>query len=136
MENCRVLYACNASLQNDSVLITISCNEDSDHQRIIKQKKYVGTQRKKLAGDTAKYGINLMISNNTISNLLNSEQNPFNQACINAQVLKKIKKEYRCENKLSSNIFYNSEAAKLMCNQFCLNGKISGYIQEISKNPF
>ena len=56
-----------------------------------------------------------------------------------SNVLKKIKSDFMNRNRISKDIQVDVEAAKVLCEHLCLYsspGKLSGYVQDISQNPF
>ncbi len=54
-------------------------------------------------------------------------------------VLKKIKSDFMNRNRISTDIFSDAEASKILCEKLCLepssNGLV-GFVQEINQNPF
>lgn len=52
--------------------------------------------------------------------------------------LRKIKSEYVLKNRISTDIYLDAEATKILTDSICIPGKtkLSGYIQEITLNPF
>ena len=56
-----------------------------------------------------------------------------------SNVLKQIKYEFVHRNRISKDIFVDSNAAKVLSEYLCLeleNKDVNGYVQQINQNPF
>jgi hypothetical protein len=62
----------------------------------------------------------------------------FEDHLTNRHTLSMIKSEYKNQNKFSNDIFIDAEAARVLCDQMCLNvgNNLKGYIREIGLFPF
>jgi hypothetical protein len=141
-EKCEKVYHCEAMRCSDLVEIRLKWHDthnlQSEHAQVIKKKRFVGKERREIAGEiftlrAANYRAEAVIfnkTNNTLDDFLFKK-------CDNANVLKKIKQEAKNKSLISKDVYVDAEASKILCDSLCESGGIiHGFIQKISMNPF
>ncbi|CAF0972658.1 unnamed protein product [Brachionus calyciflorus] len=139
--------------ENKDVFIKVYFDEKAIHGLL--EKKYFcrGETRKKMALEVLSYGISNTLNKNVIENKKNSnfknfkkKFSEFHQEFLKGlvlfpdqrSILKQISYEARHDSRISTDIYYDAEAAKNIFDilEFPEENRINGFIQEISLNPF